>query len=152
MLRGRGEVLSARFLSPLLLCSSAPLLFVLAAACASKPPIPGRAEILANPRARLSGVVLEARTGQPVVGIRVWAIPHRASIPWPPPATTDSEGRFFLILYAPGEYSFMFERGGRTVISSDPDDPSRQTLSVSPGAEIGGVAVRLRSEVFERIR
>jgi hypothetical protein len=124
---------------------------LVAAACASKPPIPGRAQLVRNPRAEVSGVVLDSATQLPVAGIRVWAIPHAKAVPWPSAATTDGNGRFRLTVYAPADYSFMFETGGRTVITSRGKDASLHMIHVTPGDAIEGLRLFFFRDAFENV-
>jgi hypothetical protein len=123
----------------------------LAAAVGCAPPIPGRAQLIRNPRAEISGVVLDSVTRLPEARLRVWAIPHSKAVPWPDAATTDDEGRFRLTVYAPADYSFMFERGGRTVITSRPGDASLQILHVAPGQRIDNVRLIFFRDAFENV-
>jgi len=114
---------------------------LLCAACASPPkPTAGALELAKNPRAAAEGRVVD-RQGRPVAGISVTAIPRGRDIVWPAPATTDAEGRFALMLYAPAEYAFFLSRDGRAVITSEPDDPCRVLLTVRPGEHRDGIVL-----------
>ena len=95
-------------------------------------------QLFANPRAVVEGRVLD-RSGRPVVGVAVTAIPRGRDIEWSPAATTDADGKFTLTLYAPADYAFFISRDGRTVITPDPDDPLRVVVSVQPGQRRTGV-------------
>jgi hypothetical protein len=111
-------------------------------ACASPPKTtPGARELFSNARAVVEGHVVD-RAGRPVAGLGVTAIPRGRDIEWSPAATTDSEGRFALTLFAPAEYAFFLSRGGKTVITSEPDDPLRVIVSLTPGERRSGVELR----------
>jgi Carboxypeptidase regulatory-like domain len=114
---------------------------LLSAACASPPkPTPGALELARNPRAAAEGRVVD-REGRPVAGIAVTAIPRGRDIVWPAPATTDSDGRFVLTLYAPAQYAFFLSRDGRAVITSEADDPCRVLVTVQPGERRDGIVL-----------
>jgi carboxypeptidase family protein len=119
------------FLAAALLCS----------ACASPPkPTAEALELAKNPRASAEGRVVD-REGHPVAGIAVTAIPRGRDIVWPAPATTDADGRFVLMLYAPATYVFFLSRDGRAVITSEPDDPCRVLVTVRPGEHRNGIVL-----------
>ena len=110
-----------------------PAALCLGLACASPPPPTSAALLLGgNARARVEGRVVD-RGGRPVAGIRVEAIPRGRDIEWSPAATTDFDGRFALTLLAPADYAFLLSRGGRCVITTDPEDPVRVIVSLAPG-------------------
>ncbi|HKD10983.1 MAG TPA: carboxypeptidase-like regulatory domain-containing protein [Thermoanaerobaculia bacterium] len=119
-----------------------------AAACVS-PPRPSTAaqELKKNPKAFIEGRVVDVR-GNPVAGLRVDAIPH-AEIPWSAPAETGTDGRFRLELLAPGDYSFALSRGGRTVVTDDPRDPSRVRIRVAPGGHTDGIELLFLEKEWE---
>jgi hypothetical protein len=111
------------------------------AACASPPkPTAEALELARNPRAAAEGRVVD-REGRAVAGIAVTAIPRGRDIVWPAPATTDTDGRFVLTLYAPATYAFFLSREGRAVITSEPDDPCRVLVTVRPGERRGGIVL-----------
>jgi len=108
-------------------------------ACVQAPrPTAGMLEIERNPRARVEGRVTDT-DGRPVPGRRVEAIPRGKDIPWSAGATTDGEGRFVLLLAAPGAYGFVLTHGNRTMVTDDPRDPSRVVVEVQPGQRRTGI-------------
>ena len=127
------------------------LLALLPSACAT-PPRPTAASLAleANARATVEGRVLD-RQGRPVAAISVEALPHGKDIGWSPPAVTDPEGRFRLTLVAPAEYGFLLSWQGRTVITTDKDDPSRLRVTVSPGSRREGIQLLFLREEWEKV-
>jgi hypothetical protein len=122
---------------------------LLGAACASPPkPTPEALALAKNPPASAEGRVVD-REGRPVAGIAVTAIPRGRDIVWPAPATTDSDGRFVLTLYAPAEYAFFLSRDGRAVITSEPDDPCRVLVTVRPGEHRGGIVLVFLADAWK---
>ncbi len=120
----------------------------LALACASPPPpTPGALRLAANARAFVEGRVVD-RAGRPAAGIGVTAIPRDRDIDWSPPATTDSDGRFVLTLFAPAQYAFFLSHDGRTVITKEKDDPSQVFVAVVPGERRTGVVLVFLAEVW----
>ena len=108
-------------------------------ACVSPPrPTAAARALEANARAIVEGRVVDTE-GRPVPGLRVEAIPRGKDIPWAPPATTDSAGRFTLELFAPAEYGFVLTNGNRTTVTDDPRDPSHVHVAVRPGERRKGV-------------
>ena len=122
---------------------------LLGAACASPPkPTPEALALAKNPPASAEGRVVD-REGRPVAGIAVTAIPRGRDNVWPAPATTDSDGRFVLTLYAPAEYAFFLSRDGRAVITSEPDDPCRVLVTVRPGEHRGGIVLVFLADAWK---
>lgn len=114
-------------------CALAVVIVSFAFACASPPKAtPAARRLFSNGRAVVEGRVVD-RAGRPVSGIGVAAIPRGRDIEWSPAATTDSDGFFKLTLFAPAEYAFLLSRAGKTVITEEPDDPSRTVVAVGPG-------------------
>jgi hypothetical protein len=111
-------------------------------ACAAPPkPTPAAQQLFRNARAVVEGRVVD-RAGRPAAGLGVTAIPRGRDIEWSPAATTDSDGHFVLTLYAPAEYAFVLSRGGRSVITADPDDPCHVLVTVQPGDHRTGLELR----------
>ena len=79
------------------------------------------------------------------------AIPRGRDIEWSPAATTDSDGRFTLTLFAPAEYAFMLWRDGRTVITGDPDDPCRVVVAVQPGDHAAGLELHFLGDEWKEV-
>ena len=122
---------------------------LLCSACATPPkPTPEALALARNPPASAEGRVVD-REGRPVPGIAVTAIPRGRDIVWPAPATTDSDGRFVLTLYAPAEYAFFLSRDGRAVITSEPDDPCRVLVTVRPGEHRGGIVLVFLADAWK---
>jgi hypothetical protein len=118
-------------------------------ACVSPPrPSPAELALKENPKAVVEGRVVDVR-GNPVAGLRVDAIP-RAEIPWSAPGQTGPDGRFRLELFAPGDYSFALSRGGRTVVTDDPRDPTRVRIRVAPGGRTDGIELLFLEEEWRR--
>lgn len=123
-----------------------PILVLLALACGcTGPPKPTAAarRIAQNPKASVSGVVLDEK-GRPAAGVRVQAIPG-GDTSWAPPSPTDAEGRFLLTLDAPADYVFLVFVGKIGVVTPDPNDPARKRLSLVPGERRDGVVLTLLS-------
>ncbi|MGH9398869.1 MAG: carboxypeptidase-like regulatory domain-containing protein [Thermoanaerobaculia bacterium] len=124
-----------------------PAVVALGLACASPPPPTSAALRLAgNARARVEGRVVD-RGGRPVAGISVLAIPRGPDIEWSPSTTTDSDGRFVLMLLAPADYAFLLSRDGRSVITPDAEDPVRVIVSVRPGERRSELELHFLGEV-----
>lgn len=130
------------------------LLFValpLAVACASPAKTtPAARQLFGNARAIVEGRVVD-RAGRPVAGLGVTAIPRGRDIEWSPDATTDSDGRFTLTLFAPAEYAFLLWRDGRAVITGDPDDPCRVFVVVRPGDRRAGLELHFLEEEWKAV-
>ena len=123
-----------------------PAALSLALGCASPPPPTGAALLLeSNARAQVEGRVVD-RGGRPVGGVQVEAIPRGRDIEWSPAATTDADGRFVLTLRAPADYAFLLSRGGRSIITPDPEDPVRVVVSLQPGQRRLDVELHLLEE------
>ena len=124
---------------------------LLLAACAT-PPRPSAASLAlaANERAVIEGRVID-RQGRAVAAVGVQALPHGKDIGWPPPAVTDSEGRYRLKVFAPAEYGFLLVWKGRTVITPDGDDPARVRVAVAPGTRRDGVDLILLREEWDKL-
>jgi hypothetical protein len=100
------------------------------------------------PKVAVSGVVVDAETGNPVPGIQVLGLPRGKDYPWCPPAVTDAEGRFTLALAAPAEYSFLLRVGGISILTPSPDDPGYVDVSTIPGRPIEGVKLKFIRAAF----
>jgi len=116
-------------------------------ACAGAPgPTAASVALAKNQRATIEGRVV-GEDGSPVPGLSVYAMPRGKDIPWPAPATTDSEGRFRLSVFAPAEYGFFLRWEGRTVITPREEDPARLAVAVEPGDRREGIElIFLRGE------
>ncbi len=120
-------------------------------ACATAPR--PRAGLLAtdkNPKAVVSGIVVDSETGRPVAGIEVFGLPRGGDVPWGPPATTDSEGRFTLRLGAPGDYSFLLRFQGISILTPQSADPGYVDVATAPGGRIEGVRLTFLRGEFEK--
>ncbi len=121
-----------------------------AGSCVSPPrPAPAALALEKNPKAIVEGRVVDVH-GNPVAGLRVDAIPRSAEIPWSRPAMTDSDGRFGLELFAPGEYGFALRRGDLSVVTDDPRDPAHVHVKVSPGQHRDGIELLFLEEEWSR--
>ena len=108
-------------------------------ACATAPKqTDASRRVAANPPAIVEGRVRDA-DGKPVAGIGVRGIPGGKDIPWSPVALTGCDGSFRLSLPAPASYTFLLLWHGTGVITPDPEDPSRTSVSAAPGQVIKGV-------------
>jgi hypothetical protein len=108
-------------------------------ACATAPKQTAASRrVAANPRAIVEGRVRNA-DGKPVAGIGVRGIPGGKDVPWGSVAVTGCDGSFRLTLPAPASYTFLLLWHGTAVITPDPQDPSRTSVSVAPGAVVRGV-------------
>ena len=127
------------------------LAIALAATACATPPRPTAEAVRrsANARAVVEGRVSDA-AGRPVSGVAVWGLPREKDLGWSSPAVTDGAGRFRLSLVAPGEYGFLLGWRGISVVTSSPDDPGRNSLTVRPGDRKAGVALRFRREAWDR--
>lgn len=127
------------------------LALLLAGACVSGPPPTAEARRLAqNERATVEGRVTDA-DGRPVEGVRVQAVPGGRDVIWAPPAPTDAEGRFRLVLDAPSEYVFLIYVDSVAVLTPSPRDPARVEIFVQPGEKRTGVELTLLREERERL-
>lgn len=102
----------------------------------------------ANPPAVVEGIVRDA-AGHPVPGLTVLGVPRSKDLPWSPSSVTDAEGRFRLVLAAPGEYGFLLSSGGISVVTPRPEDPTRTVVSLRPGDRRTGVALVFRRDDFD---
>jgi hypothetical protein len=124
---------------------------LLSFACTAPPrPTPESLALAANARATVEGRVTD-REGHPVAAIGVRGLPRGRDAGWSAAAVTDSEGRFRLSLVAPARYGFLLSWQGRTVITSDKDDPARMNIAVSPGENRGGIQLVFLREDWEKL-
>lgn len=131
--------------------AAAALALVFAGACVSGPPPTEEARRLArNERATVEGRVTDA-DGRPVQGVRVQAVPGGRDVLWAPPAPTDAEGRFRLMLDAPAQYVFLIYVDTVAVLTPSPRDPARVEIFVQPGEKKTGVELTLLREERERL-
>jgi hypothetical protein len=122
-----------------------------AAGCASPPaPTAAALRVQKNSRAVIEGSVRDV-AGRPVAGVSVRAMPRSADLPWAAWAPTDAEGRFQLMVYAPGSYGFLLRSGATTVVTPDPRDPARLVVDVRPGEVRSGVEILFLREAWSRI-
>jgi hypothetical protein len=129
---------------------AAVIALLLVAGCVSRPrPTADAVRRSRNPTAVVEGVVRDP-AGRPVAGVSVHGLPREKDLLWSPASVTDAEGRFRLVLDAPGEYGFLISSGGITVVTPREDDPSRVTVSLRPGERRTGIALRFRPEEFEK--
>ena len=127
-----------------------PALAAVLAACTAAPkPSPQLRELIAAPKVRVSGVVVDAETGAPVAGIEVVGLPRGKDYPWWRPAVTDAEGRFVLELAAPAEYSFLLRSGTISMVTPSPDDPGYVDVTTVPGRPIEGIRLKFLRKAFE---
>jgi hypothetical protein len=120
-------------------------------ACAGAPaPTAASIALAKNPRATIEGRVV-SEDGSPVPGLSVYAMPRGKDIPWSPPATTDSDGRFRLSVFAPAEYGFILRWEGRTVITPREEDPARLAVAVRPGDRREGIDLVFLREAWKDI-
>jgi hypothetical protein len=121
-----------------------------ALACATAPgPSAGLVAIEKNPKATVSGIVVDSETGAPVEGIEVIGLPRGKDFPWEPAATTDSGGRFTLRLAAPAEYSFLLRYRGISILTPDAADPAYVDVVTVSGARVDGVRLKFLRRFFE---
>ena len=138
--------LSSRFRS----AGAAVIATLLIAGCVTPPrPTAEAVRRSANAPAVVEGIVRDA-AGIPVVGITVRGLPREKDLAWSPATVTDREGRFRLVLAAPGEYGFLVSSGGITVVTPREDDPSRVIVSLRPGERRTGIVLLARLEEFEK--
>jgi len=124
---------------------------ILCCACAAAPrPTAASLALQRRPRAVVEGRVRD-RQGHPVSGIVVLALPRGRDIGWSPPAVTDAEGRFLLVLLAPAEYGFLLRWEGRTVVTPGPTDPARLDIAVSPGERKIGIEIVFLRDDWDRL-
>lgn len=108
-------------------------------ACATAPKqTEASRRVATNPRAIVEGRVRDA-DGRPVAGVGVRGIPGGKDVPWDSVAVTGCDGSFRLSLPAPASYTFLLFWHGTGVITPHPEDPSRTSVSVAPGALVRGV-------------
>jgi hypothetical protein len=108
-------------------------------ACATAPKRTAASlRVAANPPATVEGIVRD-ESGDAVPGIGVRGIPGARDVLWTPVVETGCDGRFRLTLPAPASYTFFLVWRGTGVLTPDPRDPSHVTVTVSPGAVVGGV-------------
>ena len=77
--------------------------------------------------------------GKPVAGIGVRGIPGGKDVPWSPVVLTGCDGSFRLTLPAPASYTFLLLWHGTGVLTPDPQDPSRTSVSVAAGDVVPGL-------------
>lgn len=119
---------------------------VLAGGCVTAPrPTAEAVRRSANPPAVVEGIVRDA-AGLAVSGLTVRGLPRSKDLPWSPSSVTDGEGRFRLVLVAPGEYGFLLSFGGISVVTPRPDDPTRTVVSLRPGERRTGISLVFRRE------
>jgi hypothetical protein len=122
------------------------LAILLVAGCVSPPrPTTDAVRRSRNPTALVEGVVRDP-AGRPVAGVSVHGLPREKDLLWSPASVTDADGRFRLVLDAPGEYGFLIYSGGVTVVTPRSDDPSRTTVSLRPADHRTGIALVFRRE------
>jgi hypothetical protein len=127
------------------------VLLVVGTSCATPPaPTAAALRVEKNPRAIIEGRVLDAHGG-PVGGVAVRAMPRSADIPWAEWGQTDAEGRFQLVVYAPGSYWFVLRSGATTVVTPDPRDPGRLIVDVKPGEVRKGVDLLFLEDAWRRV-
>jgi hypothetical protein len=137
------------FVSRLRSRAAGALAISLAAGCVTAPrPTAEAVRRSANPPAVVEGIVLDG-AGLPAAGVAVRGLPREKHLAWSPAAVTDRDGRFRLVLAAPGEYGFLVSTGGITVVTARPDDPSRVTVSLRPGERRTGIPLVFRREDFD---
>lgn len=120
-------------------------------ACATAPkPSAALVAIEKNPKAVVSGTVVDSESGEPVVGIEVLGLPRGKDIPWELAATTDSSGRFTLRLAAPAEYSFLLRFHGISIVTPEADDPGYVDVVTVPGGRVDGVQLKFLRREFEK--
>jgi hypothetical protein len=119
----------------------------LGSACATAPKqTDASRRVAANPPAIVEGRVGD-ENGKAAAGIGVRGIPGGKDVPWSPVVETACDGRFRLVLAAPASYTFLLLWRGTGVITPDPRDPSRTSITVAPGEVVAGVdLVLLASE------
>jgi hypothetical protein len=118
-------------------------------ACATAPkPSAALLAIEKNPKASVSGTVIDAESGAPVSGVEVYGLPRGKDYPWEPPATTDALGRFTLLLAAPAEYSFLLRSRGISVVTPDAADPGYVDLKTVPGGRVEGIRLKFLRAAF----
>lgn len=124
---------------------------LLGLACAT-PPKPSAAlvAIEKNPKAIVSGTVVDAESGEPVEGIEVLGLPRGNDFPWEPAATTDAGGRFTLRLAAPADYSFLLRFNGISIVTPEAGDPGYVDVVTVPGGRIEGVRLKFLRREFEK--
>lgn len=83
--------------------------------------------------------------------MRVDAIPLIRDVHYPDSATTDAGGHFELTLFAPASYKFLLCKGDLCVMTADPRDPARISLTVDPGHRYDGIELRFLSELWSEI-
>ena len=137
------------FLARLSLLAAGLLAILPAPGCVSAPrPTAETVRRSRNPSAVVEGVVRDPE-GRPVAGVSVRGLPREKDVAWSPAAVTDADGRFRLVLAAPGEYGFLISSGGITVVTPRSDDPSRTTVSLRPAERRTGIALVFRREERE---
>lgn len=120
------------------------------AACSTVPkPAPALLAMEKNPKATVSGVVVDAESGEPVAGIEVFGMARGKDVPWEPGATTDELGRFTLRLAAPAAHSFLLRWRGVSYVTPDPDDPGYVDIVTAPGGRIDGIRLKFLRRRFE---
>ena len=124
----------------------------LTARCATAPSqTAGQTSLARNARAVVSGRLVDT-SGHPVANMRVDPIPLARDVLYPDSAKTDADGNFELTLFAPASYTFLLCRGEQCVMTSDPRDPSRTSLTVDPGRRYDGIELRFLPELWNKIQ
>ena len=90
-------------------------------------------------------------SGHPVADMRVEAIPMARDVLYPDPARTNANGQFELTLFAPASYTFLLCRSGFCIMTADPRDPARTSVTVEPGRRYDGIELRFLSERWSEI-
>jgi len=119
--------------------------------CASAPSTTeGQRALARNPRAVLAGRLIDS-SGLPIANMRVDPIPLTRDVLYSPSAWTDAEGRFELTVYAPASYTLLLCKGEICVITPDPRDVSRLSVTVYPGEREDGIELRFFPELWDDI-
>jgi hypothetical protein len=146
--RSRSKALKAR--RRIVLRAAAAAVLAALPACSTRPkPSPGLVALARNPKAVVSGIVRDSRTGKPIEGIEVFGLPEGKDFPWGPPGLTDSDGRFTVALGAPAKYSFLLRWHGISVVTPEKNDPAYVEVATEPGGRIEGVELKFLREKFQ---
>lgn len=127
-------------------------LALIAGACATRPrPTDEMVRRSANPPAVVEGRVRDGE-GNAVAGVSVQGLPRDKHLGWSAADVTDEQGRFRLVLFAPGDYGFLISWQGITVVTPREDDPSRVALKLAPGDRRTGIELVFHRDEWERAR
>jgi hypothetical protein len=119
--------------------------------CASAPSTTdGQRALARNARAVLAGRLVDS-AGDPIANMRVDPVPLARDVLYSPSATTDAEGRFELTLFAPASYTLLLCKGEICVITPDPRDVSRMSVTVYPGERAEGIELRFSPELWNDV-